>query len=330
MQNTTNLFNNYQLNNLQKENSNLNYSEFINGETILKSYPRRLIIQLYSRSNENIQSQYFSLSLMNTIRPSLSFAEEIVLISSETRDIHTNLQAVLHFADDFQINKSLSVNISALKEISPWVFQYNVSKVNINIGDDINSFITMLETSSPLRELIVRKYFAHVKPYITITANISKSNNIHLEKLVDVVSDIGVDRLVLHTLKNTNNSEQKYIFKTKDEHATVFSSIVNRAEMYGIDISIPDHGIDCNNELYFYPLWSDLFISPGGALRSFCLADDQIMNLPALGSSFIPDIWNADAVLKTRHKKTNPGDMTVTDRAICNREIYIFRDSIDI
>lgn len=327
MQDTINLFKNYQLNNLQKENSTLNLKEFNEEETKLKSYPRRLFIKLYSPGNDENPNQYFNPALMNTIRPSLSFAEEIVLITSEQQEINKNLQNILHYIDDFKINKSLSVNINALKEVSPWIFQYNVSKVNVNIGNDIKSFITILETSSPIRELVVRKYFAIVKPYITITADIFNSNSSQLEKLVDVVSDIGADSLVLHASETSNTSANENIYeKVLDSD---LSEVANRAEMYGLDISIPNQCLDNHTNLYFYPSWSDLYLLPGGFLRSFCLAEDKIMKLPALGSSFISDIWNSDAVIKTRYQKVNPGDISIPDRAAHNQELYIFRDSTD-
>lgn len=273
-------FNNYNLTPLQLENSITNEKEYASAITDLNSYPRRILLTLDSSLDSGEPKELYHPRHLRPLEPAMNYSEELILFSSFPTDFPENIQIILDTANDYKIKKSVITDVSNLGQLSPWVFQYDVSKVHIliNPAGDMNSI------QNAVRDLVVRKYFANTKPVVNIVYQISDINDSMIMPMLMLPYEAEADSISL-IFNDFSDISEKFISQVKE-----------KTEYYGIAMKAPFE----DSDYLKYSLWSDLCINYDGRLIDFLNGNNISSNAPEPEASFQKDIWNLPGLIELR------------------------------
>ncbi len=296
---TTNFNFNNILSPLQLENSLLNEQEFSSGTSKLASYPRRIFIMLdnYNDSKGKADgiTETFNTKLLRFLSPSMKFAEELVLVTENAVELTGNMQPALEFADEFNINKTVLADVAILGELSPWIFQYSVTKVNIII-DPPGDFTEGINNVIPsVRDLVVRKYFAHVKPVVNLVYLLSKTDATYIPDMLRLPFETEADEISLVFKKATDSCDNNL---NADKLTYLREQLKIKSNYYGIRCKMP---YSINSPIIQYSAWSDLFINYNGGIKQSFKGKNITPRSLYPDTSFIDDIWNSPELITLRN-----------------------------
>jgi len=301
-------FNN-RLSPLQEENSMNNEREFLSKTSKLTSYPRRLFITLDNTAAASVKHdnsiKTFNLRLMNNLSPAMQYTEELILITKNPNQIPMNLQPALEFADEYNINKSVTADIATLGELSPWIFQYSVGKVNIFINPYRDFTDDMSNIIPAIRNLVVRKYFAPIKPVINLVYLLTTTDVSMIPDMLRLPFETEADEIST-VFKNTSDSGSYTL--NESGISLMLKQLREKADYYGIGCKEPY----TNDSLYLpYSAWSDLHMGHDGCIR-WLLKDEKITTkAPVPEALFINDIWNSPELTALREEVISGCDYTL-------------------
>lgn len=278
-------YSNYNLTPLQLENSAANEKEYDSGTMALDSFPRRILLTLDSYLNPGSSKDFYHPRHLKPLIPAMNFSEELILFSSFPAVLPDNIQPILDKTNDYMIKKSIIADAANLVQLSPWVFQYNVSKVHILVdpSGDLNS------VQKAVRELVVRKYFANTKPVINIVYKIGDIDDSLIMPMLLLPYEAEADCISL-VFNDLSNDSAKFISKIKE-----------KTDYYGIALKVPHEDA---GELRYSP-WSDICINYNGRLMDFPGGENISDIAPEPEASFQSDIWNSSGMLKLRSEARN-------------------------
>ena len=336
---TKNLFNYSGLTKLQKENSSLNITESENGLTSLQSYPRRIVIELTNacnldcimcgRSHAAFKPYFFNTDWLNIIEPAFRYAEEVTLMGWGEPSMHPRFQTFLEFASNYAVKKYILTNGVLLDKMSPWIFEYGVNILAISLdgpdeatngkirkGSDFNQII------SNIKDLVVRRYFANVKPYINTVTTLMKSNIESFPKMVTLAAELGIEEVkAVYLTAFSKELESETLFDIPEKIREIFEIAAEKADSYNIVLSLPhipgeDTAKDANHKPC-HLAWRDLFIGCDGIIRTCMSSENTIMSLPAAGTPFQSGIWNSREFTDFRERVNSSEDLMNTACRTC-------------
>ncbi len=321
---TKNLFHYSSLTELQKENSRLNITESEEGKSILESYPRRIVLELTNtcnlecvmcgRNHVNFIPHFFNTEWLKIIEPIFKYAEEITLMGWGEPSVHPDFHKFLEFANQYPIKKYILTNGVNLDMMSPWIFEYGVNILAVSLdgpdaktndiirkGADFNKII------NNMREFVVRRYFAPVKPYINTVTTLMKSNLDRFPDMVTLAADLGIEEVKgVYMTAFSKELESETLFDIPEKVKEIFSIAAERAGMYNITLSLPHiPGEDpAGNESHrqCHLAWRDLFIGSNGIIRTCMSSKNTLLKLPAAGTAFKSGIWNTPEFVDFRNR----------------------------
>ena len=336
---TKNLFSHDGLNELQKENSSLNISESEAGSTVLESYPRRIVLELTNacnldcimcgRTHADFKPHFFNPEWLKVIEPAFRYAEELTLMGWGEPTLHPKFQAFLEFVRDYNIKKYFLTNGMLLDKISPWIFEYGVNIVAVSLdgpdaetNDCIRKGSDFNKITANIRDLVVRRYFAHVKPYINTVTTLMKSNLEKLPDMVTLAASLGIEEVKgVYLTAFSKGFESETIFDIPEKTREVFNIARDRADRYNIILSLPHiPGEDPAGEephKKCHLAWRDLFVGCDGVIRTCMASENTLLQLPAMGSDFRKDLWNSPQMVDFRKRVNGPAEGMNPACAIC-------------
>lgn len=327
---TKNLFEYDGLTEIQKENSSTNIKESASGATVLESYPRRLVLELTNacnlncimcgRSHADFKPHYFNPEWLKVIEPAFRYAEELTMMGWGEPTLHPKFQAFLEFASNFPIKKYFLTNGMMLDRISPYIFEYGVNIIAVSLdgpdaktNDRIRRGGDFNKITSNIKDLVVRRYFAPVKPYINTVTTLMKSNLDSFPKMVSLAAELGIEEVkAVYLTAFSSEFESEVLYDIPGKTREIFNKATELAERYNITLSLPHlpgedpAGNDPHKHCHL--AWRDLFIGCDGYIRTCMSSENVLMKLPARGTDFKNGIWNSNEFIDFRKRVNSDVD----------------------
>ena len=274
----------------QEENSNLNLKEIDDNSIILKSYPRRIVLELTNACNlnclmcgrnaANFQLTSFNFETFKNLEPLFDIVEEVTLMGWGEPTIHPHFLDMLKIINNHSARKYFCSNGMTLDIIKDAIFDYKVDVFAISIDGSTKESNNKIRRGSDLDKITYNlKEIVKIKkernlsyPYINFVFCAMKSNIEELPNVIKLASDIGVDEVKVVYLTAFNNTlaketlwdekeKTKRIFDESEKLANDLNVALKLPYIIGQDISGDKNHKDC------YVAWRDFFVGSDGYIR---------------------------------------------------------------
>ena len=337
----------------QKHNSHLNIEEACSGVTKLKSYPRRIVLELTNacnfncimcgRNDENFKATFLDISYIDCLSEALDHCEEVTLFGWGEPTIHPNFKEILKKLSKWPIRKYFVTNGSTLNKIKDDLFNYKVDIMAVSVdgatketnerirrNSDFNYIINNLKDIVKFRNKRGSKY-----PYINFVFTMMKSNVKELLPIIKLAAEIGIEEVkAVYMTAFTKDTENEVLWDKKDMIKDIFDRAIQLAKDYNIKIKLPYlQGEDIAGNNYHkecYLGWRDFFIGSDYYVRP---CQSTSMKLLKFNRDLqFKDMWNSEAFQNFRLNVNNSKQMPCnckkcyqSSHANCNRrEAFIY------
>lgn len=323
----------YEYNNLTKKqsiNSELNIDEINKMAYYLKSYPRRIVLELTNSCNmecimcgrlsKKITESKLTINSLSKLEKFFNIAEEVTMMGWGEPTSHPEFHKIVRYLDTFDVKKYLCTNGINLPQIHKLIFDNKIDIIAVSVNGskpETNDYWRKGSNFSNIVENLkmLSSYKIHNKidwPYLSFVFCAMKSNIHELPELVKLASDIGLNRvkvvyltaftkkMIEETLWNETN-KVKYYFKQAGEIAT----------QYNIELELPYiRGQDPAGELYHrecFVSWRDIFVGSDRYIRP-CMSTN--IKIGHLDDYYSPEaMWNSIDFMKFRKHVNNDEKM---------------------
>lgn len=287
---TKTLFSGKELTEKQKNNSELNIKELESGETILKSYPRRLVLELTNACNLNcvmcgrnaadFKPTVFDMDIFRSFEPIMDYIEEVTLMGWGEPTIHPNFNEMLKIIDKHSARKYFCTNGMNLKKIKDAVFDYHVDVFAVSLDgatDETNGRIrrgSKIDViTEDLKEIVRIKKERELKyPWINFVFCAMQSNIRELPDLVRLAADIGIEEVkVVYLTVFEKSLLNESLWGHDDLVRNVFEKAIKVGNELGIVLKLPHFvGEDEAGDKYHkdcFVSWRDFFVGSDRFVR---------------------------------------------------------------
>jgi radical SAM protein with 4Fe4S-binding SPASM domain len=326
---TKELFPSTNLDEKQLNNSDLNKKEIDSGQTILKSWPRRIVLELTNdcnlncimcgRHNANFKKTSLKMEWLYKLEPILPFVEEVTLMGWGEPTVHPKFVEMLEYLNKFNVRKYFCTNGMLLGDLKEAIFENKVDIIAISLDsvskekndvirqgsnfDKILDNIRIIKTEQKKREVDY--------PYINFVTTIMEDNLHELPDIVRLAKDLDIEEVkVVYLTAFSEDLVDRTLYNKSEEVEKVFDESLKLADELGIDLKIPYiQGQDLAGDKYHqdcYVAWRDLFIGSDGYLRPCMSTSVKFFRFDEYDD--LNDIWNNSKYVDFR-KKVNTGSM---------------------
>lgn len=314
----------------QQQNTDLNLYELENGCTVLKSKPRRLVLELTNACNLNcvmcgrnaaeFKPTMFQLDWLRWLEPLLDTVEEVTLMGWGEPTIHPDFIKMLELIDRHSARKYFCTNGMNLPNITDAIFKYKVdvfavsvdgataeSNAKIRRGSDLDQIVSSLEKIESIKKARKLQY-----PYINFVFCAMKSNLKELPDLVRLAAKIGIEEVKVVFLTVFDQSLlQESLWNCKEEVSAVFKEAEAIGNELGVSLKLPyiqgeDIASDKNHKDCFVA-WRDFFLGSDGFVRP-CMSTPIRFFKFDMSKSF-EEVWNDVSYQNYRSYVNNPEKM---------------------
>ncbi|MDR4506239.1 MAG: radical SAM protein [Candidatus Scalindua sp.] len=287
---TTNLLQTKTLTEKQRKNSELNTGESKEGNTVLQSYPRRVILELTNacnlkclmcgRDESEFNNRFFDLSYLKKLDTVLEHAEEVTLFGWGEPTIHPKFVDLLKYMDRFPVRKYFVTNGTRLKKLKNAIFDYNVDIIAISLdgasaltNDRIRVGASYEEIITGLSSIVEEKNRRKSSfPYMNFVFTVMQSNIHELPEMIKLAARIGLEEVkVVYLTVFSESLLHESLWDSSSEVKDVFDEAVRLSEELGIKIKLPYlQGEDVAGQQYHkdcFVGWRDFFLGSDGYVR---------------------------------------------------------------
>lgn len=323
---TKNLFSGKALTVKQKENSDRNIEELEKGQTILQSYPRRLVFELTNACNLNcimcgrnaadFKPTVFDMDVFRSFEPLMDTVEEVTLMGWGEPTIHPNFIEMLEIINKHSARKYFCTNGMNLKKIKDAVFDYNVDVFAVSLDgatDETNGRIrrgSKIDViTEDLKDIVqIKKERGLQYPWINFVFCAMRSNLHELPDLVRLAAEIGIEEVkVVYLTVFGDDLMSESLWGHEEKVSRVFDEAVAVGEELGIILKLPHiPGQDeAGDKLHkdCFVAWRDFFLGSDGFVRP-CMSTPVQFFQYDMSKDFM-DIWNAPEYQKYRAEVNN-------------------------
>ena len=330
---TKNLFSGKELTEKQKKNSDLNIKELESGETILKSYPRRLVFELTNACNlncvlcgrnaANFKPTVFDMDVFKSFEPLMDSIEEVTLMGWGEPTIHPHFIDMLKIINKHSARKYFCTNGMNLKKIKDAIFDYNVDVFAVSLDgatDETNGRIrrgSKIDViTEELKDIVRIKKERKLKyPWINFVFCAMKSNIHELPDLVRLAADIGIEEVkVVYLTVFEESLLNETLWGQEELVRKVFEEAIKVGEELGIILKLPHFvGEDVAGEKLHkdcFVTWRDFFLGSDGFVRP-CMSTpihffeyDKNRNFMDMWNS--PEFQNYRTIVNNQQKMDKP------------------------
>lgn len=327
---TIDLFKHGSLTDTQKKNSALNLEEIKQGAAILKSYPRRLVLELTNscnldcimcgRSNERFTPTFFDLKLLDGLKDVLTHAEEVTLFGWGEPTIHPRFRDILEYLDDYPVKKYFVTNGTTLDRIRPFLFDCHVDIMAVSVDGAKAATNNRIRLKSDL-DAIVAGLKAVVKersgrklayPYVNFVTTLMKSNINELPDMVNLAREVGIEEVKAVYLTSFGDElSGEVLLDMAAEVEEVFAETERRGKELGIKVKLPYiQGKDVAGDKLHkdcFTAWRDFFIASDGYIRPCQSTPAKLFHISKYKDFF--EAWNSRELRELRAAVNNPEKM---------------------
>ena len=321
------LFDRFPLTDGQEKNSALNLAEVDAHETVLKSAPRRLVLELTNACNLNcimcgrnaakFKPTFFKLEWLEKFAPVMNKVEEVSLFGWGEPTVHPKFTEILKWLDKYPVRKYFCTNGMRLGALEDEIFNRHVDIIAISLdgacaetNDKIRRGGSFDKIVSSLKSIVARKkQLGTNRPYMNFVFCAMAQNYLELPDLVKVAAEIGVDEVkaVYFTAFAKDLLPQAlYRGGYREKIAEVFRQTVELGNTLNVKIKLPHlsgedpAGNKSHKECYVG--WRDMFVGSDGYVRPCMSTPDKFFRFD--GDKTFAEMWN-DAKYQIHRQNVN-------------------------
>lgn len=318
---TKTLFEGKTLTEKQKKNSKLNIQEIDVGATVLKSYPRRLVLELTNACNMNcvmcgrtaakFKNTTFNMDTFYSLEPIMDVIEEVTLMGWGEPTMHPHFIDMLDVINKHSARKYFCTNGLNLPKIKQSIFDFNVDVFAVSLdgakaetNDQIRRGSKFDLITTELKDIVrIKKERGLKYPWINFVFCAMRQNLHELPDMVRLASKIGIEEVkIVYLTAFSQEMEQETLWGETNEVRDVFGKSVEVAEELGIQIKLPHLvGEDIAGEKYHkdcFVAWRDFFVGSDGFVRP-CMSTPVKFFPYDIKKSFT-EMWNHETFKRYR------------------------------
>jgi len=318
---TKTLFHGKQLTFEQESNSNLNLLEIDEKKTILRSYPRRLVLELTNACNLNcimcgrnvadFKPTVFDMDIFRSLEPLMDTVEEVTLMGWGEPTIHPHFVEMLEIINKHKARKYFCTNGMNLKKVKQAFFDYKVDVFAVSVdgatsetNDRIRQGSKLSIIIEDLKSIVEEKNGKGLSyPYINFVFCAMKSNLHELPELVKLAAEIGLDEVkVVYLTVFGEDLLCESLWGCQAEVTEIFAITEKLGEELGIVIKLPhlvgEDTADCNLHKDCYVSWRDFFLGSDGYVRPCMSTPTQFLKYDK--DRDFKQMWNSEEYQKYR------------------------------
>lgn len=309
------LFQGKPLTSKQQENSELNLEEIKNGEAILKSLPRRLVLELTNACNLNcvmcgrnaadFKPTMFKLDWLRYFEPMLDTVEEVTLMGWGEPTVHPEFVQMLELIHKHAARKYFCTNGMRLGELQKAIFANEVDVFAVSVdgaNHDTNARIRrgsdLEKITKDLREIKrLQRAERLTYPYVNFVFCAMQSNFREIPDLVRLAADIGLEEVkVVYLTAFDQSMAHESLWECRGEVEEIFQKAVEIGDELGVSLKLPhlpgdDPAGDALHKDCFVS-WRDFFLGSDGMVRPCMSTPVQFFSFD-MDRSFM-EMWNAE------------------------------------
>lgn len=298
----------------QQENSRLNLEEIQSGATVLKSLPRRLVLELTNACNLNcvmcgrnaaqFKPAMFQMDWLRYLEPMLDTVEEVTLMGWGEPTIHPGFVDMLELVHRHDARIYFCTNGMRLGQLQKAIFDNHVDVFAVSVDGATAETNARIRRGSDL-DYIVRN-LREIKqiqlsqglgyPYINFVFCAMRSNLHELPGLVRLAADIGLEEVkVVYLTAFGQEMAGESLWGCRSEVEAAFQEAAGLGEALGVALKLPHlQGEDPAGDALHkdcFVAWRDFFLGSDGMVRPCMSTPAQFFPFDA-GKPF-EELWNA-------------------------------------
>jgi radical SAM protein with 4Fe4S-binding SPASM domain len=314
----------------QRINTDLNIKELKEGIIELKSFPRRLVLELTNACNikcimcgrdvADFNKTLFDLSYLRKFEEIFYSIEEITLFGWGEPTLHPNFIELLKYFNPYPVRKYFVTNGTRLKYLKDALFDNQVDIMAVSLDganpltnskircgsnfDEIISNLSLIEEARIKRKMQL--------PYVNFVFTAMRSNLHELPDMVRLAHRIGLNEVkVVYLTVFGNKLICESLYNNQIDIQAVFKEAVDLSESLGLEIKLPYiQGEDPAGDNFHrdcFVGWRDFFLGSDGYVRP-CQSTAMKLFHYSKYSTF-GEMWNSIEYQDFRRRVNNPETM---------------------
>ena len=310
---TINLFSGKTLTDCQNANSKLNMDEINSNALILKSLPRRIVLELTNACNINcvmcgrnaadFKKTSFNIEWFYALESLFDTVEEVTLMGWGEPTVHPQFVEMLEIINRHNARKYFCTNGMKLDVLTNAIFDNFVDVFAVSVdgafpetNDTIRKGSKLTKINYDLRKIVQIKRANNLTyPHINYVFCAMKRNLFELPQVVEMAADIGIDEVKVVFLTTFNKEFlNESLYDCQTMVSDVFAKSTVRAEQLGILLKLPYvQGADpagSKPHRDCYVAYRDFFLGSDGFVRPCMSTSDKFFSFDPKQNFF--DTWN--------------------------------------
>lgn len=279
-----------QLTKEQEENSQLNIQELEQEASILKSYPRRIVLEMTSacnikcifcgRDEAEFNQTYLPLEVLDKLEPVLHKCEEVTLFGWGEPTINPKFSQFLERLDKTPVRKYFVTNGTRLHKFVDDIFKHHVDIIAVSMDGPDSQTNDNIRVGAKFDEVVRNIKLIQEKkkelgvdfPYMNFVFVAMKSNIRKLPQMVTLAKELNMQEVkVVFLTAFSPDMLKESLYNEQELIREVFEETIALAKKNNIKVKLPYiQGEDVAGDKYHkdcFVGWRDFFIGSDDSVR---------------------------------------------------------------
>lgn len=320
----------------QQNNSEVNHIEYIAGKTFLKSYPRRIVIELTNRCNFRcimcgreasvFQTCDLPMSVIRYFESCFPYVEEVTLHGWGEGTLHPKFIEILKLLNSYPfLRKYFVTNASTLPKIRRAIFDHHVDVLAVSLdgataatNDSIRQGGNFEREITELKKLIAEKKKQKLDyPYINFVFTAMRKNIHELPDMIALARDLEIPEVkAVYLTVFKNDLLHESLLDRQKEVRKAFDNASYIAKRFNIKLKLPEiQGEGKTGSLRHKPCtfpWRDIYVGSDGFIRPCQSSPQKLLHVSEYKT--FKELWNSKQLQELRR--------IVNDKKLMNKQCY--------